>query len=421
MKLPLFLIVLLLAAVGGAGYWAWEQDRKAMDVTGPTGQRVTVTVAEPEAPAERLALNEPDPAAADETPAETAPETADAAAPSAPPEEPEVAVTETPTAMPEPSAVVSDPPAEAAEEPLEELAVVAETPPEPAPEDPPAPVSPEPVAEPAPPVLPLPVESLAALEEKGPYGPLPRIAADGRMAREVYARPAAGDGRPRIAVIVSNLGLDANLTKNAIDTLPADVTLAFSPYGADIDAWMQRARRNGHEVLIGLPMEPTSYPNVDPGPYGLLMQLPAEENLNRLAWVLSRGSGYAGVITMMGSRFTTSHKALRPVLTEIRNRGLMFVDGRTTDKSVAGMMASLLGLPQVVNESYIDRDGNAVAIDSRLEELESMARQDGAAVAVGQPFADTVDRIAAWAGGLDAKGLALVPVSSLGEAKLKVN
>ncbi len=40
--------------------------------------------------------------------------------------------------------------------------------------------------------------------------------------------------------------------------LPGAVTLAFVPYGADIEASRTKAREDGHEVLLQVPMEPVN-------------------------------------------------------------------------------------------------------------------------------------------------------------------
>ena len=57
------------------------------------------------------------------------------------------------------------------------------------------------------------------------------------------------------------------------------------------------ARAQGHEVMLEMPMEPTGYPDNDPGPQTLLTTLTAEQNLDRLYWHLSRFQGYAGIAT----------------------------------------------------------------------------------------------------------------------------
>ncbi|HET6519758.1 MAG TPA: divergent polysaccharide deacetylase family protein, partial [Geminicoccaceae bacterium] len=107
-----------------------------------------------------------------------------------------------------------------------------------------------------------PVEPDPHLSEPGPYGPLPRVGPDARAPHRVYARgsdPAAGDGRPRVALLVTGLGLWSAATEVALN-LPPAVSLAFSPYTPDLPGLLKRARGAGHEVLLVLPMEPTGYP-----------------------------------------------------------------------------------------------------------------------------------------------------------------
>ena len=70
-----------------------------------------------------------------------------------------------------------------------------------------------------------------ALTEPGRHGLLPRISPDGRLAWRVYARPFdTTDGRPRIAIVLGNLGISDAATETAIQQLPGGITLAFSPY-----------------------------------------------------------------------------------------------------------------------------------------------------------------------------------------------
>ena len=122
------------------------------------------------------------------------------------------------------------------------------------------------------------------------------IGPDGRRPSTAYARSfEAEPGTPVIAVIVGGLGVSESLTEAAIESLPPEITLSFVPYARDLQAWMNRARAAGHEVMIELPMEPFDYPNNDPGPHTLLADASETENMRRLHWLLSRASGYFGV------------------------------------------------------------------------------------------------------------------------------
>ena len=252
------------------------------------------------------------------------------------------------------------------------------------------------------------------LVEDGELGPLPIVDAAGRKPWRVYSRPFnALETRPRIAIVITNLGVSATSTQSAIQELPGAVTLAFAPYARRLDEWINASRAAGHEVVITLPMEPLDYPRSDPGPYGLLTTLDAEQNLRRLEWVLSRFTGYVGVTNFLGSRFTTDAEALRPILIELKRRGLMFVDGRDNPLSVAPRLATEVGLPRAINDIFLDQQASRIAIDNQLKEVEEVARRNGAAVAFGRPFPITIARLKRWIRSLKERGFVLAPVSAV--------
>lgn len=295
--------------------------------------------------------------------------------------------------------------------PPRQPAKLAAAAPEPAAALPPLPAIPQRDRSTAQPLLPAPDP---ALVETGPNGPLPIIGRDGRQPWRVYARPFdRADKRPRIAIIITGLGLSGATTEASIDELPGAATLAFDPYAQQLPAWIDRARAAGHEVLLALPMEPADYPRQDPGPYTLLTSLSAKENLDRLNWLLSRAVGYVGVINMMGARFTTSEANLVPIFDEIKKRGLMFVDGRASDQSVAGTLAQSMGLPRAVDDEKLDAEATRDAIDRHLAGLEATARSKGMALGMGFAYPVTLERVALWAKTLADKGIALAPASAL--------
>src|SRR3546814_7941723 len=121
------------------------------------------------------------------------------------------------------------------------------------------------------------------------------------------------DKRPRIAGVLTGLGLSDSATAASIEVLPSAVTLSFSPYARDLERWIALARARGHEVMLYLPMEPTTFPNEDPFPQALLTSLAPQDNLYRLDWVLARGSAYVGLAGSLGSRFTASREAVEPI------------------------------------------------------------------------------------------------------------
>lgn len=288
----------------------------------------------------------------------------------------------------------------------------------------PPPASPAPAAEAPAPAADRPAGTTAAIGPGGiaepdpalielrPDGALPRIAPDGRQPWRVYARRFDdADRRPRIAVLVVGLGVSEGATTTAIERLPGEISLAFSPYGLRLERQFAAARAAGHEVLIGLPMEPANFPLNDPGPQALLTGLPPPENAARLAWALSRAQGYVGVTNaasavLRGERFTASAEAMRPVLETLRERGLLYIDARPGERAPSAV-------PARTADVVIDERPARAEIEARLAELERIAQERGVALGVSGPSPLSLDRLAIWAPQVGTRGLALAPVSAV--------
>ncbi|MDZ4381278.1 MAG: divergent polysaccharide deacetylase family protein [Parvibaculum sp.] len=254
-----------------------------------------------------------------------------------------------------------------------------------------------------------------ALIETSADGPLPKIGRDGRRPSDVYARPVPPGTQAdrRIALVVSGMGISESATAHAIEVLPPEVTLSFAPYGSDLQKWIERARDAGHEVLLELPMEPFGYPQNDPGPHTLLTSSGAAENISRLEWLMSRFTGYAGVMNYQGARFTTSPTSLKPVLETIAARGLLYVDNGASVRSIAPSFAREIGLPVAQANRIVDPVQNPEVIATSLDMLKEASQQSGVALGVASGFPVTVDALAQWAVSLEKQGYVLVPATAL--------
>jgi polysaccharide deacetylase 2 family uncharacterized protein YibQ len=253
---------------------------------------------------------------------------------------------------------------------------------------------------------PLPVAPIAGLHQPGPDGILPRIASDGRVPAQAYARPFVANGRPRVALVVGGLGLNAVTTRAAIERLPAEVTLSFVPYAEGLQGWIDLARAQGHEVMIEIPMEPTGYPQTDPGPYTLLASAEAADVQAKMNWLLSRATGYFAVTNYLGDRFANSDAGMTAFMTSLRQRGVAFVDdGSMSRKPGAWARASA--------NRIIDEEQSPAAIVGQLNALEALAKARGSAMGAGFSYPVTVEAVARWTAGLEARGLQLAPASAM--------
>ncbi|MDJ0945719.1 MAG: divergent polysaccharide deacetylase family protein [Kiloniellales bacterium] len=222
------------------------------------------------------------------------------------------------------------------------------------------------------------------------------------------------DPRPRIAIVITGLGLDGAATQRAVQSLPAAVTLSFTPYASDLNRWIAVARVDGHEVMLDLPMEPLDFPRSDPGPLALMTGAGDRENLERLNDILGRGSNYIGVAAALGSRFAASEPDMRILLRALKTKGLIYLDNASARDSIAAELAASLGTAWVVNDRLLDdNQASDAVIRARLAEVESLALARGQAVAIARPYPQAVEQLARWARDLGARGFALAPVSAL--------
>jgi hypothetical protein len=250
--------------------------------------------------------------------------------------------------------------------------------------------------------------------EDTPNGPLPIIGKDGREAWQVYARPFdSNDARPRIALIVTGVGLDQSLSQAALDRLPGTITFGFDPYASNVKDSVANARNLGHEALLGLPLEPLDYPRQDPGPLTLLTSLDPTQNGDRLAKLMGKATGYVGFVAIMGSRFEAESTSLMPLLTALKGHGLMFADDKAPEQSVVGPIAMQMKLPWAAGNIVIDSESDPTAIDQALAGLETSAKRNGAALGIAALSPALLDRVAAWLGTLDGKGFAIAPASAV--------
>ncbi|PII38329.1 polysaccharide deacetylase [Sinorhizobium meliloti CCBAU 01290] len=215
-------------------------------------------------------------------------------------------------------------------------------------------------------------------------------------AQVQYARPWSGARGTRIAIVVGGLGLNQTGTQRAIRDLPPEVTLAFAAAGNSLQRWMQEARRDGHEILLQVPMEPFDYATNDPGPHALRVSSDAGKNLAELHRSMGQITNYTGVMNYLGGRFLSNADALEPVMRDLGKRGLLFLDDGTSAQSLSGTLAGAFDVPHGFADLVLDGELSRNAVLRRLDELERIARRNGTAIGVASAFDESVAAIAEW-------------------------
>lgn len=218
-------------------------------------------------------------------------------------------------------------------------------------------------------------------------------------------------GLPLIVLVIDDMGLDRKRSARAV-ALPAPLTLAYLPYAADLPAQTGAARAAGHELLVHVPMEPDSAAE-NPGPHAIRAATSEGEILSELDWMLGRFDGYVGINNHMGSRLTRDPARMAVVLADVKRRGLLFLDSRTTAQSVAGDTARRLGVPMAERDVFLDAVEQPAQVRAQLADLEMRARVQGHAIAIGHPKDVTLDALDHWMPQARANGFAFAPLTAV--------
>lgn len=216
---------------------------------------------------------------------------------------------------------------------------------------------------------------------------------------------------PVIAIVIDDAGLDQPRTARTIG-LPGPVTISYLPYARDLQRQVNDARGRGHEVMLHMPMEPSSA-LVDPGPHALRTGFDRDKILGEMTWMLDRFDGYVGVNNHMGSKFTSDPERMQVVMEVMKSRGLLFLDSKTSAKSVGFSMARQYDVPALERDVFIDDADDATKIAEMLARTEKVATNQGFAIAIGHPRDLTLEALQKWIPAIQAKGFVLVPVTDI--------
>lgn len=262
-----------------------------------------------------------------------------------------------------------------------------------------------------------PVQTARLPATAPPAGALPADIADLQRTEgdtlppwQRFALPVAFNGKPRIVVVIDDVGLDRRRARETIK-LPGPLTLSFMAYAEDLNDQAASARKAGHELMLHVPMEPGST-SINPGPNVLLSGMPKEELLKNVEWNLGQMDGYVGINNHMGSRFTADTESMKVVVATLKERGYLFLDSVTSGRSVAHETARDGGIPYAVRNVFLDHEDELAAIRRQLRHTEAIARKTGLAIAIGHPRDKTIEALRDWLPKLDEKGFQLVPISA---------
>lgn len=233
---------------------------------------------------------------------------------------------------------------------------------------------------------------------------------------EVAGRPLAKAKKApagQVALIVDDMG-NSMEALDVLIGLGQPVNISVLPYSAQAERTARIAHENGLEVLLHIPLESVNNHEIMEDGDGTILSAMTDEEIRRsFEDGLSRVPHARGVNNHTGSRFTAETGPMRALLAPIGERGLFFVDSRTSADTVAYAEARRMGVPAAERDVFLDADEDRGRIRSRLLELFQKAKKNGRAVGICHPFPETIEVLKTDFGLFRSYGLEVVPVSRL--------
>ena len=216
---------------------------------------------------------------------------------------------------------------------------------------------------------------------------------------------------PRLAIILDDLGSDRE-TAEAIFALHEPLTISVLPFHAHSTEIAEEAKSRGYEVMLHLPMQAVG--NELPEAQQLYGGMSEGELTRAVEGMLKSVPTAIGVNNHEGSLATTDEKLMAELMVLLKQRGLFFIDSRTTAATVAFESAQKNGVRcGFRNVPFLDDVEEAAAIRKQMEQAIRGAKEKNGAIAIGHPHAVTLQVLQEMLPEAQSQGVRLVFVSEL--------
>lgn len=229
---------------------------------------------------------------------------------------------------------------------------------------------------------------VSSCERRVKNEPLPVLQA---VKKEKKAKAQTIKKQPsyKIAIVLDDWGYNLN-NLDALKRIKEPLTLAILPRRAFSKAVAKAVQELKQEAILHLPLEPYHGRDGRLEPETVLVGMDKQEALKILDADIKSVPGIKGVSNHMGSRATESAALMGIIFSELKVRGLYFLDS-FTGKTVCKDLAEKMGLPYERRQVFLDNKSDEKYILSQFELLARIAQQRGSAIGIGHDRPKTLE------------------------------
>ena len=219
---------------------------------------------------------------------------------------------------------------------------------------------------------------------------------------------------PVIALVIDDLGYNLSRARSLF-SLNVPLTVSILPHHKFSRKVAQEAHQKSWEVILHLPMEPHKCDPKYLEENTLLIQMSEEEILSILDADLQDIPWVVGVNNHMGSLMLEDERSMSIILEELKNRGLYFLDSRTSQKSIGYKIAQKLGIPSAYRHVFLDHKKDLNYIEGQIDLLIEKTLKQGKAIGIGHLHPKTIKALKRAIPKFEEKGITLVTLSKVME------
>ena len=212
-----------------------------------------------------------------------------------------------------------------------------------------------------------------------------------------------------IVIVIDDMGISLKRTADII-SLKAPITASFLTYGRKLDEQIKNSLQSGHEIMVHVPMEAQTA--VDAAPDVLTTKMSLKEIRNNMIEMLKKFKDIKGINNHMGSKLTEDYGRMKEVMETLKEKGLYFLDSKTSPRSKAETAAQNVGIAYAHRHVFLDNQNDKAYILGQLAKVERLASKNGYAIAIGHPKSQTYEALKEWLPTLENKGMRLIHLSN---------
>lgn len=191
----------------------------------------------------------------------------------------------------------------------------------------------------------------------------------------------------KLAIVIDDFGYRKN-TEEQILQMPLEIAVSVLPNSPLRKEMMAKAKQQGREILIHIPMAPFSK---QPLEKGTLFPTMGEDEIARIIeQAIANVPDAKGMNNHMGSAMTADLAAMKRVMQVVQKHDLYFLDSMTTSRSQVSKAAEGTGVKILKRRIFLDDDKSEAAVTQQFNNAVKAARREGFAIAIGHPHPSTV-------------------------------